>query len=200
MTRAFTHAIVEIDMHRKFAVVFSWFILTPIVIVLLLVLSSQNSKIISLLDVGPSVAQTSTSNELDGQVLGIQITDMRPYYIANFLKNTRLEPYSHYIVKVSDKYNLDYRLIPAIAMKESGGGNAVKEYTHNAWGWENGRTVFPSWEVAIDTVGKTLKEKYADRGLVTPDEIMPVYAPPQIYTGGKWAKDVNHFFEKLQSL
>lgn len=187
-------------MIRKFAIVFSWFLVTPLVIVSLLVLSSQHQKIISLSDIGPQIAQATPNNELEGQVLGIQITDMRPYYVANFLKKTRLEPYSHYIVEVSDKYGLDYRLIPAIAMRESGGGNAVKEYTHNAWGWENGRTVFPSWETAIETVGKTLKTKYADKGLVTPDEIMPVYAPPQIYTGGKWARDINHFFEKLQSL
>lgn len=187
-------------MIRKFAVVFSWFLITPLVIVFLLVTSSQHNKITTLSQVGPQLAQTSPNNELDGQVLGIQISDMRPYYVASFLNGTKLEPYSEYIVQVSDKYGLDYRLIPAIAMKESGGGNKVKEYTHNAWGWENGRTVFSSWEVAIETVGKTLKTKYADKGLVTPEEIMPVYAPPQIYNGGKWARDINHFFEKLTTL
>lgn len=187
-------------MIRKFAVVFWWFLITPLVIVSLLIFSSQRSKNMNLSDVGPQVTESSPSNEVDAQVLGIQITDMRPYYISNFLKTTRLEPYSHYIVEVSDQYGLDYRLIPAIAMKESGGGNAVKESTHNAWGWENGRTVFPSWEAAIDTVARTLKTKYADKGLVTPDEIMPVYAPPQIHTGGKWARDINHFFEKLTTL
>lgn len=187
-------------MPRKFAIVFLWFILTPVVLILLAVLTTQHNQIDYLSKVGPTITQSSATNEVDGQVLGIQITDMRPFYIANFLDGTKIEPYSEYIVQVSDKYELDYRLIPAIAMKESGGGNAIKEYTHNAWGWENGRTVFPSWEAAIETVGKTLKEKYADKGLVTPNEIMPVYAPPQVATGGKWAKDVNHFFEKLQQL
>lgn len=187
-------------MIRKYASVLSWFLITPLVIVFLLVLAFQHNKITTLSQVGPQLTHTSPSNELDGQVLGVQISDMRPYYVANFLNSTKLEPYSEYMVQVSDKYSLDYRLIPAIAMKESGGGNKVKEYTHNAWGWENGRTVFPSWEVAIETVGKTLKTKYADKGLVTPDEIMPVYAPPQIASGGKWARDINQFFEKLQSL
>lgn len=187
-------------MIRKFAIVFSWFLITPLVLVFLLVLASQHKKIITLSQLGPQIAQQTPNNKVNGQVLGIQITDMRPYYVANFLKNTRLEPYSHYIVEVSDKYGLDYRLIPAIAMKESRGGNAVKEISHNAWGWENGRTVFPSWEAAIDTVARTLKTKYVDKGLVTPDEIMPVYAPPQIHTGGKWARDINHFFEKLTTL
>ena len=187
-------------MIRKFAIVFSWFILTPLVLVLLAVLTTQHNQIEYLSKVGPTIAQSQQENNLEGQVLGIQISDMRPYYVANFLKNTKLEPYSHYIVEVSDQYDLDYRLIPAIAMKESGGGNAVKEVSHNAWGWENGRTIFPSWEAAIDTVARTLKTKYVDRGLTTPEEMMPVYAPPQIATGGKWARDINHFFEKLQSL
>ena len=189
-------------MFRKIAIVFSWFLITPIALAFLFILINQHNKIDYLAKVGPSIAAQnySQNNQLDGQVLGVEISDMRPYYIANFLKNTRLEPYSHYMVEVAENYGLDYRLIPAIAMKESGGGNAIPESTHNAWGWENGRTVFPSWEIAIDTVGRTLKTKYVDRGLTTPEEIMPVYAPPQITTGGKWAKDINRFFEKLTTL
>lgn len=189
-------------MFKKIAIVFSWFLITPIALILLFILINQYEKIGYLAKVGPSInSQTDAlENHLEGNVLGVEITDMRPYYVENFLKNTRLAPHSYYMVEVSDKYELDYRLIPAIAMKESGGGNAIPEYTHNAWGWENGRTTFPSWEEAIDTVGKTLKTKYVDRGLTTPEEMMPVYAPPQMLTGGKWARDINHFFEKLQSL
>jgi len=189
-------------MFRKIAIVFSWFLIAPTAFIFLLILISQNNRIDYLTRVGPAIGAQSSiqSNNLDGNVLGVEISDMRPFYVENFLKNTRLAPYSHYIVEVSDKYELDYRLIPAIAMKESGGGNAIPETTHNAWGWENGRTVFPSWEVAIDTVGRTLKTKYVDRGLTTPEEMMPVYAPPQMLTGGKWARDINHFFEKLTTL
>lgn len=189
-------------MFRKIAIVFSWFLITPVALIFLFVLINQNTKIDYLAKVGPAVTAQNyvPDNRLDGQVLGVEISDMRPYYVANFLANTKLEPYSHYMVETSDRYELDYRLIPAIAMKESGGGSAVPESTHNAWGWENGRTIFPSWEVAIDTVGRTLKTKYVDRGLTTPDEMMPVYAPPQMLTGGKWARDINHFFVKLTTL
>lgn len=189
-------------MFKKIAIVSSWFIITPIVLAFLFVLLSQHRKITYLSKVGPAVTTEgyAQSNQLDGQVLGVQISDMRPFYVENFLKNTRLAPYSNYMVEVSDKYGLDYRLIPAIAMKESGAGNAIPEASYNAWGFENGRTQFESWETAIDKVGKTLKERYIDRGMTTPDEIMPVYAPPQMLTGGKWAKDVNYFFEKLQTL
>lgn len=189
-------------MFKKIAIIFSWFLITPVVLISLYILINQHKEIDYLSKVGPAIASESdiVDNELAGSVLGVQISDMRPYYVENFLKNTRLEPYSHYIVEISDKYDLDYRLIPAIAMKESGGGNAVSEASHNAWGFENGRTQWDSWGIAIDKVGKTLKEKYVDRGMETPDEMMAVYAPPQIHTGGKWAKDINHFFEKLTTL
>ncbi|KKP93653.1 MAG: hypothetical protein UR98_C0003G0023 [Parcubacteria group bacterium GW2011_GWA1_36_12] len=85
-------------------------------------------------------------------------------------------------------------------MKESGGGTASSQVTHNAWGWENGRTNFSSWEYAIETVGRTLKNNYITKGLITPEQIMTVYAPPQIYTGGKWAEDINSFFSQMETL
>ena len=189
-------------MGKKLALVFLWFLATPIALISLGILFHQHSLITNLTKIASTFTngESAKTTQINGEVLGIEISDMRPYYVENFLKGTRLEPYSHYIVAVSDKYNLDYRLIPAIAMRESNGGNAVKEESHNAWGWENGRTYFDSWEVAIETVGKTLRERYADRGLITPEQIMPVYAPPQVEKGGKWAQDINHFFEKLQSL
>lgn len=189
-------------MFKKIAIFSSWFLLTPIALLFFLVLLTQHKKINYLSKVGPTIENEgyAQSNQVEGDVLGVQISDMRPYYISNFLKKTRLEPYSQYIVEVSDRYGIDYRLIPAIAMKESGAGNAVPETSYNAWGFENGKTQFESWEQAIDKVGKTLKERYIDKGMVTPDQMMAVYAPPQLLTGGKWAKDINYFFGKLTQI
>lgn len=188
-------------MARKIAIVFSWFLLTPLALIFAIFLVNQRQQISYLSQVGPTLAtQTQNDHHLDGQVLGVEISDMRPYYVANFLEGTRLEPYAHLIIETSDKYAIDYRLIPAIAMRESTGGNAVDEASHNAWGWENGRTYFDSWEQAIEIVAKTLKYQYIDKGLVTPEQIMAVYAPPQIEKDGKWARDINYFFSKLQSL
>ena len=68
-------------------------------------------------------------------------------------------------VKAADKYGLDYRLLPAIAMKESTGGiyvprrtvNGVR-YGYNAFGWTCNSTYvcFGSWEEAIEFVGNQL--------------------------------------------
>jgi len=186
----------------KLGLVLFWLLVTPLVLLLSGFLIHQKSSITGILNTNGSQIGTelNSQNHIDGQVLGTQITDLRPYYVANLLRNTKLEPYAELMVKTSDKYGIDYRLIPAIAMRESGGGNAIKEVTHNAWGFENGRTVFDSWESAIETVAKTLKERYIAKGLTTPEEIMPVYAPPQIENGGKWAQDINFLFSKLEQL
>ena len=189
-------------MFKKLGLIFIWLLITPFVLLTSGLFMHQINKNSQAAVVGlPQMSSDlSLKNQMQGEVLGTQIEDLRPYYVANFLKNTKLEPYSGYMIEASDKYGIDYRLIPAIAMKESGGGNAIKEVTHNAWGFGNGRTVFDSWPSAIDSVAKTLKERYIAKGLNTPEEIMPVYAPPQVETGGKWAKDINFLFSKLESL
>ncbi len=188
-------------MPKKLGLFFVWTALTPIVLgssmFLLLANSARINRVIS--EAGSLIAQESKANSLDGQVLGIQISDMRPFQVANILKNTILEPYAPYMVEVADKYGIDYKLIPAIAIKESGGGNKAPKNTYNAWGFENGKTQFQSWEQAIDIVGKTLKVRYVAKGLVTPEQIMPVYAPPAIANGGGWARDINYLFSKIEN-
>ena len=189
-------------MIKKLAVVFLWFAITPLILATtgLLLYKPTQATGNMLSNYMPSLYYPQQQNNLQGEVLGVEITDMRPFYVENFLKNTELEPYSKQIVEISDKYSVDWRLIPAIAMRETGGGNAARPGSFNAWGFENGRTNFDSWEGAIESVAKTLKEHYVDKGMTTPEEIMPVYAPPQMSTGGKWAKDINEFFTKLESI
>ncbi len=188
-------------MFKKLGLVFVWFLVAAVTLggSVFYLQKNRDDKIKQFLSSAPTLT-ASGSNQQNGQVLGVKITDMRPYFISNFLKNTVLEPYSTYMVEVADKYNIDYRLIPAIAMKESGGGNASRQSSYNAWGFENGRTNFESWNQAIDNVGKTLKERYIAKGMDTPDKMMAVYAPPAVLSGGGWAKDINAFFAKLEIL
>ena|SRR3989338_5344414 len=204
LTRPFTHAILNLYhlMLKKLAVLSIWFILTPPIILLSAFIITQPKVTASDQSSFQAVEITPSSfeNTIDGQVLGVEIEDTRPLIVSNFLKGTPLESYSQQIVETSDKYNIDYRLIPAIAMKESQGGLAIDQSTHNAWGFENGKTVFTSWDTAIESVGKTLKTKYVERGLTTPEEIMTIYAPPQLLTGGKWARDINFFFSQMETL
>ena len=186
----------------KFGLVIFWFLFAPLAIILSIIYLHQDSKLISLSQkiAKNNYPETANNININSQVLGVEIKDARPYIIHNLLEGRELEPYSKYMVEVADKYQIDFRLIPAIAMKESGGGDKAPAGSYNAWGFENGTTVFDSWEQAIDIVGKTLKVKYIAKGLVTPEQIMAVYAPPQLETGGKWARDVNYFFSQMESL
>lgn len=189
-------------MLKKLAIVLTWFVFTPAMIILLSAsLTIHNSKVKTLDTLQAlKITEPAIDNNIEGQVLGTIIEDPRPFIVARFLQGTPLEPYSASIVQASDQYDIDYRLIPAIAMKESGGGATVDEASHNAWGFENGRTYFDSWDTAIPIVAKTLKERYVDKGLISPEQIMTVYAPPAILNGGGWAKDINLFFSQMETL
>lgn len=191
-------------MFRKLAQVFLWFFTVPLLLASSLFFIRQkdlaNKPLLLSENLTIPEGLEIQTNHQQGQVLALKITDLRPFLVSNFLKNTPLAPHSELLVEAADKYNLDWRLIPAIAMKETGGGTTAKANSYNAWGFGNGRAGFNSWEEAINIVAKTLKEKYIDRGLVTPEQIMAVYAPPQLSTGGRWAKDINYFFSRLESL
>lgn len=127
--------------------------------------------------------------------------DARAKIVENFFKDNHsvLAAFSEQFVKVADQYQLDFRLLPAIAMQESTAARRVPEGSFNPFGfgiYGEKITRFDSWEQAIETVGKTLKEQYIDKGLITPYEIMTKYTPPSIEKGGPWAAGVTQFMEE----
>lgn len=125
--------------------------------------------------------------------------DARPILIQKYLEKYKspLLPYADYIFQVSQEYGLDHGIIIAIAQCESNVCKRIPEGSYNCWGFENGATRFNSWEHAIRRVAQTLKERYYDYGLITPDQIMPKYAPPSVEKGGPWARCVNRFLGEL---
>lgn len=130
-------------------------------------------------------------------VLGISaeasLTDGRVANLKAFFRkyNSPLYDYAEKIVEVSDSYSFDYRLLPAIAMQESNLCRVIPDDSYNCWGWGiYGTTVtrFESYDEAIETVGKGIKENYIDHGLVTASAIMKKYTPS---SPGTWQKGVN---------
>ena len=126
--------------------------------------------------------------------------DARPEIIRNYLKVNKspLEPHAEYIVKVSDKYSLDFRLITAIAQKESGLCRVIPPESYNCWGWgihSKGTLRFSSFEEGIETVSKGIKLNYVDKGFVTVEEIMKKYAHPDSTT---WADGVNMYIKQME--
>lgn len=134
------------------------------------------------------VAQTSIE---DGRIVALE----------RFFQDYKspLEPYAEQIVMLADKYDLDYRLVPAIAMKESTLCHKIPKDSHNCWGYGiygNKVTRFESYEQAINTVSKGLGERYIGIGLVDPYEIMTKYNP---VSTGSWAETVSFVMEKIST-
>lgn len=133
----------------------------------------------------------------------ISLTDARSKIIENFFKGYQspLADKADSFVKVADKYDLDWRLLPSIAMQESNGGKKVVKNSHNPFGfgiWGNLVVRFAGWEEAIERVGRSLREDYLNQGLTTPYQIMTKYTPPAVLKGGNWAIGVNSFMEELR--
>lgn len=144
-----------------------------------------------------AIPQTTISTEDS-----VSKADGRAKIIEDFFKGYKsvLAPYSNLFISVADKYNLDYKLLPAIAMQESNGGRRVIANSNNPFGYGiyEGKVIrFNSWEEAIERVGKGLKEDYFNKGLNTPDKIMAKYTPPAL-ADGSWARGVKSFMEELR--
>lgn len=171
-----------------FAVLFTFYLINPKLV-------SQSSQSFNLFAALPDKG-AKVSEEIISQ-------DGRAKIIENFFKkfNSPLAVQSQVFVSVADKYSLDYKLLPAIAMQESNGGQKVIKDSYNPFGYGiYGKLVtrFISWEEAIEKVGKALREDYIDEGLNSPQQIMAKYTPPSAKSDGKWAKGVSHFVEQLR--
>lgn len=134
---------------------------------------------------------------------GITSQDARAKLLENFFKgyNSSLASEANIFVKTADKYKLDFRLLPSIAMQESNGGRKIINNSFNPFGFGiYGSSVlkFSSWEEAIERVGKSLREDYLNQGLKTPEEIMTKYTPASLTKGGSWAIGVKSFMEELR--
>jgi len=129
--------------------------------------------------------------------------DARSKIVENFFKGYQspLAHLSDIFISVADKYSLDFRLLPSIAMQESNGGQKVIKDSKNPFGYGiyGGLVIrFQSWEASIERVGRALREDYLNRGLKTPTQIMAKYTPPSLEKGGTWAKGVSSFMEELR--
>ncbi|MDO8488430.1 MAG: hypothetical protein Q7S31_03965 [bacterium] len=141
----------------------------------------------------------------DNSSISAQATadDARALIIRNYLVGYKspLEPFAQDIVTIADKYSMDPNLLVAIAQQESNLCKRIPLDSHNCWGfgiYGDKVTRFDSYPQAIETVASTLKTKYIDDGLDTPEKIMARYTPPSVEIGGPWAIGVRQFMEELQ--
>lgn len=103
-------------------------------------------------------------------------------------------------VEKADKYNLDWKLVPAIAGAESTFGKAIPAGSFNAWGWgiftgaQDG-VHFTSWADGIEQVCRGLREQYFNRGAKDLYDVGWMYAA----NGDSWTPHVQYFIDKLDT-
>lgn len=118
--------------------------------------------------------------------------------------NSPLSGHADVFVETADEFDLDWRLLPAIAGVESTFGRNVPSYAkYNPFGWRCNHIQpcwrFPSYEGAVRTVGEKIthlsayKEWERNKGNI---RLLAV-----IYNGGdqkKWQRGVEYFIGRLK--
>ncbi len=184
-----------------------FFTLTPILLTFCILyfsfLSFEKKGPLSFLVPGNNVSYAALPTSQNVLTGNIAVQDARVAIVADFFNkyNSDLAPFAQDVVSSADKYGLDYRLIPAIAMQESTLCNNLPDKlkdSRNCWGYGiygKNITRFDSYPEAIDTVTKTLVTQYKEKGLETPEQIMAKYTPSN---NGDWADSVSLFMDQLQ--
>lgn len=190
---------------KSIVLIFLFFFISLISFGIGLKLSAMNKQLVyyrRVMDDLELISSISTEQDMTKTEIltEFKTADIRVANLKYFFRKYESVLYdkSEFIVKMADQYKLDYRLIPAIAMQESGLCKNIYEGSHNCWGWGiyGGKvTRFDSYEEAIETISRGLKINYIDKGLVTPEDIMRKYTPP---SAGSWAFGVNFFLKIIE--
>jgi hypothetical protein len=81
-------------------------------------------------------------------------------------------------IEAADDNSLDWRLLPSIAVIESGGGKAARN--NNIFGWDNGNTFFPTLRAGINQVAFKLGKSALYRDRDTAGKLR-IYNPDENY-------------------
>ena len=156
--------------------------------------TSNNSKIYSVSE-SDSPKQSPSSVAFEAKITAKK--DDRAKLLKKFLseKNSPMARDAEKLVKIADKYNLDWKLLPAIAGVESHYGQAVPSGSYNPYGWNNGSAYFENWSNATEIVASGIRSRYAPSGVVTPGRIGPSYA-----ASPTWATHVFGYMQQIDQI
>lgn len=127
-----------------------------------------------------------------------QVYDRRVKILRDFLDsyNSPLAPFASVFIKEADKNKLDWRFVAAISGVESTFGQQLPYNSYNAWGWGiygDNMIRFASYEEAIETISKGLKERYIDSW-----GARDIYQIGRFYAASPtWAQRVAFFMERV---
>lgn len=190
---------------RKLLMLSSFFLGTPLLIIVSAIYlsflsyeSNDGGKVLGDNTKGVAYAALPPADNTIINIIDEQ--DSKTEIVRQFLAryNSPLEPFAPDIVVAAKRYDLDFRLLPAIAMQESTLCKKIIADSHNCWGWGiygTKVTKFSNYPEAIETITKTLSTKYREKGLVTPYEIAKIYNPGNT---NNWVENVTHIMSLLK--
>ena len=184
-----------------------YFIATPMFVLILifyqLFLHHQNAQVSArvLGTQTPRVKYSAVPDSPANSIATVTAREARVDVLTEFFTryNSPLKDFADEIVDTADKYGLDYRLLPAIAMQESTLCLKAPVGTNNCWGYGiygKKKTSFDNLSEAIDTVSQTLARDYHGKGLIEPIDIMSKYTPSN---SGDWAENVSYVMARIAS-
>src|ERR1700733_11217073 len=90
--------------------------------------------------------------------------DLREAILRKFLKEKHCpdQEYAEVFISEADIHGLDWRLLPSLALVESGGGRTARG--NNLFGWANGKSTFVSIGEAIHHVAMAMAHGRSYRG------------------------------------
>lgn len=144
-------------------------------------------------------AEKKPVDQTQAKLEGVQAKKVEPKakILAAYFERHKspLKNHAQDFIDAARVYNLDWKLVPAIAGVESTFGKFIPG-GYNGWGWgvTGTQTIyFKSWKDGIFTVSKGLREKYMDRGLTNPFAMNRIYA-----TSPAWGGKVTYFMNDLE--
>lgn len=136
-----------------------------------------------------------------------EIGDARVILVHNFLERhaspilVEDPEFAHFLVELADSNNMDFRLLPAIAMQESNLCKVIPADSHNCLGLgvhARGTWGFETYRENFIAAAKVLKKNYIDIGLVTTEQIEKKYNPTSHSRDGSWASSVNQWMAEMR--
>ena len=134
---------------------------------------------------GKSVSSVQIKNKPNVIIVSIKACDdNRKERLEKFLsaQGSPLASEASNYVEIADKYDLDWRLLPAISGVESQFGRAIPGGSYNPYGWNNGNFYFGNWEQANEYVAANINLRWKSLGKITPWKIGPYYAASKTWS------------------
>lgn len=136
-----------------------------------------------------------------------EVGDARVILVHNFLDrhNSPIldeDPeFAQFLVELADENNMDFRLLPAIAMQESNLCKVIPPDSHNCLGLgvhSRGTWGFETYRDNFTAAAQILKKNYIDIGLTTTEQIESKYNPTSANRDGSWASSVNQWMAEMR--